>query len=683
MRLICPILSLLSLISSFILPYKILSSQHNAAMPNDPISFRRLAPEIFDKNWDTLAFYHPDVADSIRSILGPSDPQLAQIPPINGIRDALIDRAENRMTAISEDGRTVEIIGPQIRKSVELEIGRILTGSSPHVLVLFSCGDFSCLDFCREHGGLGNRMVFILEMRVMLFLAALAMRDLTEFLSHPNVFLEQMSVHPVHSVQPASSPPGLGEIQRGLTARLSDQALSLLPPNDFTGTAGAGFFDPSDRDAYLNAVRQAFTLTAEQHRNFTPKYEHFLSGLDIPRPHPLRRIWGYAVAPERMVYSIHLEMLRALFAGFTANGMEARLWIEQRERWSTRLRMIRDTVLFEPDIFLFLNTVPDLVFRMLYGPDKPVRRPRIVWLVDEFAFSPIGTAEGLGQWDHVFAMDPEYVSRLRGRDLGSVHYLPVAASIQQKGTVRECYRHPISFVGSVVDLSVVLNNLSFNDRAWFEDLVSQAEAGQTLFEVLPDTFESIPLDLIRASERYAAEVRKPFLRGVAALRYLLSVEANTRKRVRAVQTLLPHGVAVYGPPDWPRLLPSAARDAYRGPLAYSELPDLFASSQINLNLHSLQCPNSLNPRDFDVLASGGFLLSDYVSEADSGMLVGRTHAVFFKDETDLLEKTSLFLEDENQRDLIADRGHQHVLENHLLPHRAAEMMKQCGHEADR
>jgi spore maturation protein CgeB len=146
--------------------------------------------------------------------------------------------------------------------------------------------------------------------------------------------------------------------------------------------------------------------------------------------------------------------------------------------------------------------------------------------------------------------------------------------------------------------------------------------------------------------------------------------------VRAIRALLPYGVAVYGPPDWTPLLPSALQDTYRGPLPYSELPDLFASSKINLNLHSLQCPDSLNPRDFDILASGGFLLSDYVSEADGGLLVDESHTLFFKHQTDLLEKTSLFLEDENRRRALAEAGHRHVLENHLLRHRAAEMMKQ-------
>ncbi|HOE13055.1 MAG TPA: DUF3880 domain-containing protein, partial [bacterium] len=498
-------------------------------MLNDPISFRSLDPAIFSKNWDTLAFYHPDVADSLRSLLGPSDPQLGCIPPIHGIQDVLIDQTAKRVITISEIGRAVEIIGPQIRKSVGLEIERILTGTNPHVLVFFSCGDFSCLDFCREHGGLDRRMIFVLEMREMLFLAALAMRDLTDFLSHPNVLFcvgshsETIERHADMSEE--MSPPRLGEIQSGVTPNLSEQALCLLPANDFVGTAGAGFFDPADRDACLNAVRQAFTSVAKERWDFMPRYERFLSGLDNPVSHAVRKIWGYAVAPERMVYSIHLEMLRTLFAGFAANGMDSRLWIEQRERWSTRLRMIRDTVLFEPDIFFFLNTVPDLVFRMLYGPGKPVRRPRIVWLVDEFAFSPIGTAEGLGKWDHVFAMDPEYVNRLRGRDIGSVNYLPVAATIQRKGRLRECYRHPISFVGSVVDLSGVLDALSPEDRNVLEDLISRTQTGQTLFDVLPDTFEPIPVDLIRAAERYAAEVRKPFLRGVAALRYLLSVEA--------------------------------------------------------------------------------------------------------------------------------------------------------------
>ena len=179
---------------------------------------------------------------------------------------------------------------------------------------------------------------------------------------------------------------------------------------------------------------------------------------------------------------------------------------------------------------------------------------------------------------------------------------------------------------------------------------------------------------MEVAEQYASKVRKPFLRGPRAVRYLLSVEANTRKRVESVRALLPHGIAVYGPPDWVNLLPKEAQQNYHAPLSFDQLPDLFVSSSINLNLHSLQCPTSLNPRDFDVLAGGGFLLSDYVPEAESGLLVDGQDAVFFRGLHDLSEKVGYYLENEDERLSIVRQGHETVRSKHLLSQRAADIL---------
>ncbi|MFH1741857.1 MAG: glycosyltransferase [bacterium] len=629
-------------------------------------SFRRLDRQIFDKNWDTLSFYHPHTVASIRRAIGfveeDACPDLPTLPMLDGIQDVLIEPGR-RMMAVSQSGSQSEIIGPEWNGSPRAELTRVLSEINPRVLFLFSCGDLSCLDDCRTLGGFDRRIVLVLESWMILFLAALAIRDLTDFLSHPNVFF---------CIGPDYGAEALDIVH--------EQALFAIAPAEVAGTAGAGFVAPEDRDAYISSIRGLLQELAEEHRNFVTRYENFVTSLGrdqrLDKSRPVR-IWGYAVAPEKMVYSIHLEMLQSLFNGFQAVGQNPRLFIESRERWTTRLRILDDITSFEPDIYFFLNNVPDLSFQALFGfswKREMVRRPRFVWLVDEFAFSPICSTEGLGPLDHVFAMDPAYVDRLRDRDLGALHYLPVAASIQTPGKMRDCYRHPISFVGSVVDLSGCFKTLGSDKRSWMEERISRIESGETLFDVLPDDFLEIPAALVKAAEDYSDRVRKPFLRGIRAVRYLISVEANVRKRVRAVRSLLPYGLAVYGPPEWKNLLPENGQNAYHGPLPFDQLPDLFASSSINLNLHSLQCPRSLNPRDFDVLAAGGFLLSDRVPEADAGLLADGEDAVFYQGETDLSEKVHYYLENEDERNRIAERGHETVMERHLLLHRAEKML---------
>ena len=630
------------------------------------ISFRRFDRQVFDRNWDALCFYHPRAAESIRQALALTGddacPDLRAIPQLEGIRDILVD-SEHGLIAVRSDGTQVEIAGLEWDSSDRVELRRVLTEAKPRVLFLYSSGDFSCLDDCHALAGFDQKVVLVLEYRTAVFLAALATRDRTGLLSHPNLFF---------CVGPRFRSEAL--------CVADEQALFLVPPASVVGTAGAGFILTGDRDEYLSSLRELLLDLAETRRDFAPRYDQFMA--DLGRSQSCEtpcqpRIWGYAVAPEKMLYSIHLEMLQVLFAGFLSAGCDARLFIEPRERWTTRLRMLRDIVSFGPDIYFFLNTLSNRFFQVLFGPswgDDKVRRPRFVWLLDEFAFSPIGSAEGLGTLDHVFAMDPEYVERLSGRGLGSLHYLPVVASIRNRGTVRECYQHPVSFVGSVVDLSSLFNLLDRGDRDWFEDRVDRVRKGETIFAVLPDDLPELRSGLLEVAQEYAGKVRKPFLRGPRAVRYLLSVEANTRKRVEAVRALLPHGIAVYGPPDWVNLLPEEAQENYHAPLPFDQLPDLFASSLINLNLHSLQCPTSLNPRDFDILAGGGFLLSDHVPEAERGLLVDGRDAVFFRDLAHLSEKVGYYLENEDRRLQIAHQGCKTVREKHMLLHRAADML---------
>ena len=156
--------------------------------------------------------------------------------------------------------------------------------------------------------------------------------------------------------------------------------------------------------------------------------------------------------------------------------------------------------------------------------------------------------------------------------------------------------------------------------------------------------------------------------------YLLSVEANTRKRVRTLAELIPYNVAIYGPKEWMNLLPPEGADNCRGPLPYEQIPSLFASSSINLNIHSLQCPSALNSRDFDILASGGFLLSDYVTEADAGLITHGRDAVFYRGIEDLKNQVEFYLSNENERKEIARHGHQTAINNHGFRSRAQQML---------
>ena len=83
---------------------------------------------------------------------------------------------------------------------------------------------------------------------------------------------------------------------------------------------------------------------------------------------------------------------------------------------------------------------------------------------------------------------------------------------------------------------------------------------------------------------------------------------SQEKRVRWLREADHHGFEIVGDADWKRLVPGCT--LHRPCDYYSELPDLYYRAQCVLNVTSLQLPESLSQRHFDVWAAGGFLFSD-------------------------------------------------------------------------
>ena len=110
---------------------------------------------------------------------------------------------------------------------------------------------------------------------------------------------------------------------------------------------------------------------------------------------------------------------------------------------------------------------------------------------------------------------------------------------------------------------------------------------------------------------------------------------------------------------------------------YKEMPYIFASSDINLNISVKGIQSGMPQRTLDVMASGGFLLSNYQSELVEYFSYGEDMVVYESME-DAVEKCQFYLANDNLRKEIALRGRQRVLEEHNLPNKVREMMRTAG-----
>lgn len=111
---------------------------------------------------------------------------------------------------------------------------------------------------------------------------------------------------------------------------------------------------------------------------------------------------------------------------------------------------------------------------------------------------------------------------------------------------------------------------------------------------------------------------------------------------------------------------------YKGFHPNQDIPDICASSKIILGV---QCDNSSatqqSMRSFEVLASGGFHLTQWTKSMDYWFENGK-HLVTVKNSEEAYEKMKYYLKHENERNKIAQQGMEYVRNNHTYEHRIRE-----------
>jgi spore maturation protein CgeB len=104
-----------------------------------------------------------------------------------------------------------------------------------------------------------------------------------------------------------------------------------------------------------------------------------------------------------------------------------------------------------------------------------------------------------------------------------------------------------------------------------------------------------------------------------------------------------------------------------------EVNKVYNATKICLNMHHRQSKEGVNPRTFEILGAGAFQLIDHKKELEKLFDIGR-EIVCYKNEADLLDKIEYYLENEDERNKIARRGHEIVTNKHTYKHRAETIL---------
>ena len=321
---------------------------------------------------------------------------------------------------------------------------------------------------------------------------------------------------------------------------------------------------------------------------------------------------------------------------------------------------------------------PDAVFSFNYFPlvsnvCKREDLPYISWVYDS-PYVMLYSYTAINPCNTIYVFDRALCQEFNGAGIKTVRYLPMAANTQRLdalGSPDPVY--DVSFVGSLYNESHNfydrMENLSEYARGYLEGLM-QAQMHvqgynfiqESLSPVMEELYQALPMDpnpdgVETREYLYAQYVINRKLTGLERLRLLTAV---TQKHTMDLFTLDPafslpnlrnHGTADY----------------------YAEMPLVFKKSRINLNISLRSIKSGMPLRAFDIMGSGGFLLSNYQEDFFENFTPG-IDFVYYESEEDLLQKINYYLNHEDERIAIAKNGHDQVAAAHTYRDRVREML---------
>lgn len=106
---------------------------------------------------------------------------------------------------------------------------------------------------------------------------------------------------------------------------------------------------------------------------------------------------------------------------------------------------------------------------------------------------------------------------------------------------------------------------------------------------------------------------------------------------------------------------------------YDEMPLAFHNSRINLNISLRSIKTGIPLRAFDIMGSGGFLLSNYQQELFEYFEADKDF-VCYTDFEELLDKADYYLCHEEERKQIAENGYRKVSQSHNMKMRVQDII---------
>lgn len=282
--------------------------------------------------------------------------------------------------------------------------------------------------------------------------------------------------------------------------------------------------------------------------------------------------------------------------------------------------------------------------------------------------------------NYIFAFDRVDYEQFK-RMGANVYYLPLAVDVKRLKSVIEnakdnrSYKADISFVGSMYagknEYDKCKGELTPYLQGYFDAaLLAQMDVyGEDVIDrlITPDVMAKLEqcLRFEKAEQSFSS---LPLAFAVTHLGFKL---ANLERMELLGRLGRRHPLALYSDIEEEEL-PFVE---HRGRLDYwNEMPKAFHESKINLNITMRNIRTGLPLRVFDIMGSGGFLLTNFQAELPMYFEQGKD-MVYYESFEDCEKKAEYYLIHEDERMTIAESGFQKVCQHHTYMHRINEMLK--------
>lgn len=281
--------------------------------------------------------------------------------------------------------------------------------------------------------------------------------------------------------------------------------------------------------------------------------------------------------------------------------------------------------------------------------------------------------------NYTFIFDKAEYAHLKERNIPHLYYLPMAANISRTGALDITqedelkYSSDISFVGNLYEdnfynslIHMFPEHLALELKTYLMQNLCKWNTVKDWPRTSPAVTQFI-MDSLHGASWNSFDMDKDIYFGQLFLvRKLAEMDRITVLNALAER----YTVDLYTTSQSSHL--EAVR-THAGVDYYSDMNKIFYLSRINLNITLPSIQTGLPQRIFDIMGSGGFVLTNYQKEIEDLFVIGKEIDVFH-DLPELLEKTEYYLTHEKERLSIAMNGYMKVRDFHTYPHRIQEML---------